>query len=63
MPHNIDLHDVIGQGGGVIASLTIPCNDYKFFFQAPNPDLYEYYCANSFVGMCIADGMYGRIYV
>lgn len=63
MPHNIDLHAVTGQGGGAGASLTIPGHSSKFSFKAINPGLYIYHCATSPVGMHIANGMYGLIYV
>ncbi|TGK47967.1 nitrite reductase, copper-containing [Leptospira kanakyensis] len=63
MPHNIDLHAVTGQGGGAAASLTIPGHASKFSFKAINPGLYIYHCATSPVGMHIANGMYGLIFV
>ncbi|MGE8721914.1 copper-containing nitrite reductase [Leptospira terpstrae] len=63
MPHNIDLHAVTGQGGGAAASLTIPGHASKFSFKALNPGLYIYHCATSPVGMHIANGMYGLIFV
>ncbi|MCG6142971.1 copper-containing nitrite reductase [Leptospira bandrabouensis] len=63
MPHNIDLHAVTGPGGGAAASLTIPGHASKFSFKALNPGLYIYHCATSPVGMHIANGMYGLIFV
>jgi nitrite reductase (NO-forming) len=63
MPHNIDLHAVTGQGGGAGASLTVPGRSSKFSFKAINPGLYIYHCATSPVGMHIANGMYGLIFV
>lgn len=63
MPHNIDLHAVTGPGGGAAASLTVPGRSSKFSFKALNPGLYIYHCATSPVGMHIANGMYGLIYV
>ncbi|MCW7462005.1 copper-containing nitrite reductase [Leptospira limi] len=63
MPHNIDLHAVTGQGGGAAASLTIPGHASKFSFKALNPGLFIYHCATSPVGMHIANGMYGLIFV
>lgn len=63
MPHNIDLHAVTGQGGGAASSLTIPGHVSVFSFKALNPGLYVYHCATSPVGMHIANGMYGLIYV
>lgn len=63
MPHNIDLHAVTGQGGGAEGSMTIPGHSSKFSFRALNPGLYIYHCATAPVGMHIANGMYGLIYV
>ncbi|MCT8333150.1 copper-containing nitrite reductase [Leptospira sp. 85282-16] len=63
MPHNIDLHAVTGPGGGAAASLTIPGHASKFSFKALNPGLFVYHCATSPVGMHIANGMYGLIFV
>ena len=63
MPHNIDLHAVTGQGGGAEGSMTIPGHSSKFSFRALNAGLYIYHCATAPVGMHIANGMYGLIYV
>ena len=63
MPHNIDLHAVTGPGGGAASSLTVPGRSSKFEFKAINAGLYIYHCATAPVGMHIANGMYGLIYV
>lgn len=63
MPHNIDLHAVTGQGGGAAASLTVPGRSSKFSFKAINAGLYIYHCATAPVGMHIANGMYGLIFI
>lgn len=63
MPHNIDLHAVTGPGGGAASSFTAPGHESTFSFQALNPGLYIYHCATAPVGMHIANGMYGLIYV
>lgn len=63
MPHNIDLHAVTGPGGGAASSLTIPGHASKFSFKATNAGLFVYHCATAPVGMHIANGMYGLIYV
>jgi len=63
MPHNIDLHAVTGPGGGAAASFTAPGHKSTFSFKALNPGLYIYHCATAPVGMHIANGMYGLIYV
>lgn len=63
LPHNIDLHAVTGPGGGAESSLTAPGHTSQFSFKAINPGLYMYHCATAPVGMHIANGMYGLIYV
>ncbi len=63
MPHNIDLHAVIGPGGGAAASLTAPGHSSVFSFKALNPGLYVYHCATAPVAMHVANGMYGMIFV
>ena len=63
MPHNIDLHAVTGPGGGAAASFTAPGHESVFSFKAINPGLFVYHCATAPVGMHIANGMYGLIYV
>ncbi len=63
LPHNIDLHAVTGPGGGAASTATAPGHKSKFTFKALNPGLYIYHCATAPVGMHIANGMYGMIYV
>lgn len=63
MPHNIDLHAVTGPGGGAASSFTAPGHTSTFSFKALNSGLYVYHCATAPVGMHIANGMYGLIYV
>lgn len=63
LPHNIDLHAVTGQGGGAAASFVAPGHSHQFTFKALNPGLYVYHCATAPVGMHIANGMYGLIFV
>ncbi len=63
LPHNIDLHAVTGPGGGATSSFTAPGHVSKFSFKVLNPGLYIYHCATAPVGMHIANGMYGLIYV
>lgn len=63
MPHNIDLHAVTGPGGGAAVSFTAPGHESVFSFKAINPGLYVYHCATAPVGMHIANGMYGLIYI
>lgn len=63
LPHNIDLHAVTGPGGGAASTFTAPGHRTQFSFKAINPGLYVYHCATAPVGMHIANGMYGLIYV
>lgn len=63
LPHNIDLHAVTGPGGGAEASFTAPGHTSVFSFTALNAGLYVYHCATAPVGLHIANGMYGLIYV
>lgn len=63
LPHNIDLHAVTGPGGGAASSFTAPGHKSTFSFKALNPGLYVYHCATAPVGMHIANGMYGLIFV
>ncbi|AYB62217.1 copper-containing nitrite reductase [Ralstonia solanacearum] len=63
MPHNIDLHGVIGPGGGAASSFTAPGHESQFTFKALNEGIYVYHCATAPVGMHIANGMYGLILV
>ncbi|MEO6025507.1 MAG: copper-containing nitrite reductase [Candidatus Binatia bacterium] len=63
LPHNIDLHAVTGPGGGAASTFTAPGHKTRFTFRALNPGLYIYHCATAPVGMHIANGMYGLIYV
>lgn len=63
LPHNIDLHAVSGPGGGATSTFTAPGHRSRFSFKALNPGLYVYHCATAPVGMHVANGMYGLIYV
>ncbi len=63
LPHNIDLHAVTGPGGGAVSTFTAPGHETQFSFTALNPGLFIYHCATAPVGMHIANGMYGLIFV
>ena len=63
MAHNIDLHAVIGPGGGAASSITPPGHTSTFSFKAMHPGLFIYHCATPPVPMHIANGMYGLILV
>lgn len=61
--HSIDLHAVIGPGGGAEATGTSPGQSTRFQFRALHPGLYVYHCATGPVPLHIANGMYGLILV
>ena len=63
MPHNIDLHGVIGPGGGAASSFTAPGHQSQFTFKALHQGIYVYHCATAPVGMHIGNGMYGLMLV
>jgi nitrite reductase (NO-forming) len=63
MPHNIDLHAVTGPGGGAPRTFTAPGHETVLTFEALRSGLYVYHCAAAPVGMHIANGMYGLIFV
>ena len=63
MTHSIDLHAVIGPGGGAVYTQTSPGSTTKFTFKALRPGLYVYHCATPPVDEHIANGMYGMILV
>ncbi len=63
MPHNIDLHAVIGSGGGATSAFTAPGHSSQFSFKALEPGLFVYHCATAPVPMHIGNGMYGMILV
>lgn len=61
--HSIDLHAVIGPGGGADATATSPGQSTHFQFRALHSGLYVYHCATGPVPLHIANGMYGLILV
>ncbi len=63
MSHNIDLHAVMGPGGGAAVTGTAPGHDSVLTFKAMRPGLFVYHCATAPVPMHIANGMYGSILV
>jgi len=61
--HSIDLHAVLGPGGGA-ELMRVPPNETKTFqFKATRPGIYIYHCASAHVPSHIANGMYGLILV
>lgn len=61
--HSVDLHAVIGPGGGAVATNAAPGETKSFSFKATRPGLYVYHCATPMVARHIANGMYGMILV
>lgn len=61
--HSVDLHAVLGPGGGAMASSAAPGETKGFRFKATRPGLYVYHCATPMVARHIANGMYGMILV
>jgi len=61
--HSIDLHAVIGPGGGATLSDTPMGQSKTFRFKATREGLYVYHCATLPVDEHIAHGMYGLILV
>lgn len=63
MPHNIDLHAVMGTGGGAAESIVVPGHEAAFVFKALHAGLFVYHCAMAPAAVHIANGMYGAILV
>ena len=63
MPHSIDIHAVVGPGGGAVSSQTLPGHTSVFTFKATKTGLFIYHCATQPVPLHIANGMYGLILV
>jgi nitrite reductase (NO-forming) len=63
MAHNIDLHAVMGPGGGAASTVTPPGHESVFEFKAMRPGTFIYHCATAPVPMHIANGMYGLVVV
>ncbi|MFP5211174.1 MAG: copper-containing nitrite reductase [Acidobacteriota bacterium] len=63
MVHSVDLHAVIGPGGGA-AMLQVPPGQSKTVtFKATTPGLFVYHCGSPMIAQHIANGMYGMILV
>lgn len=63
MAHNIDMHAVMGPGGGAAATATPPGHETVFTFKATRAGIFVYHCATAPVPMHIANGMYGMVLV
>ncbi|HYX69470.1 MAG TPA: copper-containing nitrite reductase [Terriglobales bacterium] len=61
--HSLDLHAVLGPGGGATLTQAIPGESKTFTFQATTPGLFIYHCATMPMGEHIANGMFGMILV
>jgi nitrite reductase (NO-forming) len=61
--HSIDLHAVIGPGGGAELMRVGPNRTKTFQFKATRPGIYIYHCASPHVPSHIANGMYGMVLV
>jgi nitrite reductase (NO-forming) len=62
-PHNIDLHSVIGPGGGGYVTTVAPGEEAAFEFKALYPGVYIYHCAVPHIPTHVGHGMYGLIVV
>lgn len=61
--HSIDLHAVLGLGGGAVLMQTGESETKTFAFKALRPGIYIYHCASPHIPTHIANGMYGMILV
>ncbi len=61
--HSIDLHAVVGPGGGAHLMQVAQGEEKRFRFKATHPGIYVYHCASPHVPSHIANGMYGLILV
>lgn len=61
--HSIDLHAVIGPGGGAPLMHVRQGEEKSFRFKATRPGIYVYHCASPHVPTHVANGMYGLILV
>ncbi|MDD1644556.1 MAG: multicopper oxidase domain-containing protein, partial [Methylococcaceae bacterium] len=61
--HSIDLHAVVGPGGGAPLMQVGQGEEKSFRFKATHPGIYVYHCASPHVPSHIANGMYGMLLV
>ena len=61
--HSIDLHAVVGPGGGAPLMQVGQGEEKSFRFKATHPGIYVYHCASPQVPSHIANGMYGMLLV
>jgi len=63
VPHSVDLHAVLGPGGGMGVSEAKQGESRTFTFKAMLPGVYVYHCGTDLAPQHIANGMYGLIVV
>ena len=63
MAHSIDLHAVLGPGGGAGFTQVVPGQSKTFTFRATTPGLFVYHCGTPMIAEHMANGMYGLILV
>ena len=63
LAHNIDLHAVLGPGGGAALTNVNVGQSKTFRFKALHPGVYIYHCATPPIPLHISAGMYGLIVV
>lgn len=61
--HSVDLHSVLGPGGGAMLTQVADGTTKTFAFKAMRPGIYIYHCASPHIPTHIANGMYGMILV
>jgi nitrite reductase (NO-forming) len=61
--HSIDLHAVLGPGGGMGVSEAKQGESRTFTFKAMRPGVYVYHCGTDLAPQHISNGMYGLIVV
>lgn len=61
--HSIDLHSVLGPGGGAMLTQVVDGDTKTFSFKAMRPGIYIYHCASPHIPTHVANGMYGMILV
>jgi nitrite reductase (NO-forming) len=61
--HSVDLHSVLGPGGGAMMTQVGHDEVKTFAWKAMRPGIYVYHCASPHIPTHIANGMYGMILV
>ncbi len=61
--HSVDLHAVLGPGGGAVLTQAASGETKSFQFKATRPGIYVYHCASPHIPTHVANGMYGLILV